>query len=176
MDLLKAILWRRSIRRYKPEPVEQEKILELLKAAVWAPSAGNTQSWRFWVVKKPELKLELSRACNGQSHVREASHVILVGFNEDEARRAYGNRGVTLFAIQDTAAAIQNLILRATDLGLGTCWVGSFDEYKTRELLELPRNIKPVALVTVGYPAEKPESRRKDIKEVVRFTDDQTFI
>ncbi len=171
MELMDVVKGRRSIRRYADKMVEDWKIKELLEAARWAPSAGNTQTWRFYVVKNEKMKKELSFAALNQKHVADAPVLIVVGFDIDGMYSYYGERGVHLYGIQDTAAAIQNLLLRAYDLGLGTCWVGAFNESEVSEILKLPNNIRPVAIITVGYPAERPNSYRKSLDEIVRFLD-----
>jgi nitroreductase len=171
MELLKAILGRRSVRRYTDQEVEREKLKELVKAATWAPTAGKMQSWRFFVLKDPSLKELVRRACRNQMFVEDASHLVVACFDRDVAYRAYGMRGVELYAVQETAAAVQNLMLRAEELGLGTCWVGAFDAKDIQKALELPDRIKPVTVVTVGYPDESPQSERKDLKEVAKFVE-----
>ena len=171
MELIEAIKGRRSIRRYQDKDVEKWKIRELIDAARWAPSAGNTQTWRFYVVENKDIKHSLYLAALKQRAVKEAPVVIVVCFDTDEMRAYYGSRGVHLYGIQDTAAAIQNLLLRAYDLGLGTCWVGAFDESEVASALNLDSHVRPVAIITVGYPAERPLSRRKDVEEIVRFID-----
>lgn len=172
MELLKAILGRRSVRKYVRKEVEREKIDEMLKAATWAPSAGNMQAWRFYVVKNGGRRTALWRACRNQGHVQDASHLIVVGFDRRVAFRSYGKRGEELYAIQDTAAAIQNMMLRAHELGLGTCWVGAFEAADVTKLLELPADVKPVAVVTVGYPDESPKSDRRGFREVTEFLEE----
>jgi nitroreductase len=160
---------RRSIRKYQDREVEDDKILKMLDAARWAPSAGNTQTWRFYVVRNREMKQRLSRAALGQRHVRDAPVVIVVGYDMQEMYSAYRERGVNLYAIQDAAAATQNMLLRAYDLGLGTCWVGAFDETEVSKILSLPKYIRPVAIIAVGYPAEREVSTRKPLERIVEF-------
>ncbi|HID43890.1 MAG TPA: nitroreductase family protein, partial [Archaeoglobaceae archaeon] len=152
MELIDAILGRRSIRKYKEKDVEDEKIRKILEAAIWAPSSGNTQTWRFYIVRDERIKRELSASALNQRHIRESPVVIVVGYDMQEMYSAYRERGVTLYAIQDAAAATQNMLLRAYDLGLGTCWVGAFDENEVSRILDLPKYVRPVAIVTVGYP------------------------
>ena len=171
MEVAEAIKGRRSIRRYQTRDVEKWKILELIEAARWAPSAGNTQTWRFYIVKNERVKLALYRAALNQNVVKNAPLVIVVCFDMKEMYSYYGERGVRLYGIQDTAAAIQNMLLRAHDLGLGACWVGAFDEKAVASALGLKDNLRVVALITVGYPAEKPSSYRKAVEEIARFID-----
>lgn len=170
VDVFEAIRARRSVRRFLREPIAPEVLEELLSAAVLAPSAGNAQPWRFIVVRDPRLKEGLVAAAYGQGFLAEAPVVIVVCADLERARRAYRERGETLYCLQDTAAAIQNLLLAATAKGLGTCWVGAFDEGRVAELLGLARGLRPVALIPVGKPAEAPPTRpRRPLTEVVEY-------
>lgn len=170
MDVFEAIRIRRSVRSYTSDPVPDEVLEELLSAAVMAPSAGNTQPWRFIVVRDQKLREGLVDAAYGQTFLAEAPVVIVVCTDLERARRAYRERGETLYCLQDTAAATQNLLLAATAKGLGTCWVGAFDEGKTAELLGLPKNLRPVALIPLGKPAETPQVRpRRPLTEVMEY-------
>ena len=125
MDVLEAIKGRRSIRAFKSQNVSAEIIEKLVDAARWAPSAGNIQPWEFIIVRKPEIKRRLAQAALGETFIEEASVVIVVCANENRSFEGYGMRGKTLYCIQDTAAAIQNIHLAAYSLGLGTCWIGA---------------------------------------------------
>ncbi|HIE48213.1 TPA: nitroreductase family protein, partial [Candidatus Bipolaricaulota bacterium] len=150
--------------------VPPELLDQLLEAARWAPSAGNAQPWRFVVVGSEELKEGLVRAALGQRFLAQAPVVIVVCADLTRARQAYGSRGETLYCLQDTAAAVQNLHLAAFEQGLGTCWVGAFDEAEVARLLGLPPGLRPVALVPVGYPAETPAPRpRRPLSEIVEY-------
>lgn len=169
MQLMEAVKGRSSIRKYENKPVEDDKIWEMLEAARWAPNAGNTQTWRFFVVKNEVLKRKLSSAALNQRHIRAAPVDIVVGYDMEEMYRFYRERGVELYAIQDSAAATQNMLLRAYSLGLATCWVGAFDEREVAKILNLPKKIRPVAIVAVGYPAEKEETPRKPLEDLVEF-------
>lgn len=166
---MEAIKGRRSIRKYEDKPVEDDKIWEMLEAARWAPNAGNTQTWRFFVIKNDEAKNKLSSAALKQKHVLTAPVDVVVGYDIEEMYRFYRERGIELYAIQDCAAATQNMLLRAYSLGLATCWVGAFDEKEVAKILDLPQKIRPVAIVAVGYPAEKEETPRKPLENVVEF-------
>ena len=152
METFECILKRRSIRSYDKKDVPNEFIGKMLEAAIHAPSAGNLQPWEFIVVKDLKTKEELSNAALGQDHVKEAPVVIVVCVNPEKSAEKYGERGRNLYCIQDTAAAIQNMLLTATDLGLGTCWVGAFEEERVKDILRIPENLRPVALITVGFP------------------------
>lgn len=169
MTLEEAIRSRRSVRRFTDEPVPQETILELLDLARWAPYAS--ECWRFVVVQKQERKERLAEAAR-QSWIADAPVVIVLGahtaLRPDIASRfdAYKFRG--LFPIQDTAAAIQILMLAAVERGLGTCWIGSFNEGEVAAVVGLPYEVRPVAMVVLGYPADRPSERtRRPLDEVV---------
>jgi len=170
MDVLEAIRGRRSIRAFKSKKVTQETVEKLLDAARWAPSAGNIQPWEFIVVRKPEIKRALAEAALDQTFIEEASVVIVVCANENRSFQGYGMRGKTLYCLQDTAASIQNILLTAYSLGLGTCWVGAFSEEEAREILKIPQGVRPVAIIPVGYPAETPPPRnRRPISQMFHY-------
>jgi nitroreductase len=144
------------VRSFVPDrPVGEEVIAWLLEAARWAPSAGNLQPWRFYVVTSSELRQKLA-AASRQGFVAQAPVVIVVGAVPEGSAQVYGDRGRYLYCLQDTAAAIQNLLLAATAAGLGSCWVGAFDEAAVHRALGLPPEVRPVALVPLGYTREKP--------------------
>lgn len=173
MDVFEAIKGRRSIRVFKKDDVSHGNIEKLIDAARWAPSAGNIQPWEFITVRKLGLKRRLVKATLGQSFVEEAPVVIVVCANEDLSSEGYGARGKTLYCIQDTAAAIQNILLAAYSIGLGACWIGAFDEEEAREILRVPAGIRPVAIIPVGYPGEtasRPIKRPMD-----QFVHRETF-
>ncbi len=156
MDALEALLRRRSIRRYQDRPVEEDKIRKILLAAVHSPSAGDVRCWRFIVVKDRARKEALYRAALRQSQVLQAPVVVVVAADLEAIGKAYGRRGVELYSIQDTAAATENMLIAATALGLGTCWIGAFIEEEVSRAVNLPPHLRPVAIVTIGYPAETP--------------------
>jgi nitroreductase len=170
MDVLEAIKERRSIRAFKDEDVPAEVVEKLIDAARWAPSAGNIQPWEFIIIRKPEIKKRLAEAALDQSFIEEASVVIVVCANENRSSEGYGVRGKTLYCIQDTAAAIQNVLLAAYSFGLGTCWIGAFKEEEAREILKIPYGTRPVAIIPVGYSTETPLPRNKrPISEIVHY-------
>jgi nitroreductase len=156
MDVFEAIIGRRSIRAFKTEDVSEEMVEKLVNAGRWAPSAGNIQPWEFIVVRKPSAKKGLVETAGGQALIGEASVVVVVCANEEESAKGYGVRGKSLYCIQDTAAAAQNILLAAHSLGLGACWIGAFNEERARDVLKVPEGIRPVAIIPVGYPAETP--------------------
>lgn len=170
MDVLEAIKGRRSIRAFKNRDVPAEIVEKLIDAARWAPSAGNIQPWEFIIVRKPKIKRRLVEAALDQVFIEEAPVVIVVCANEERSSQGYGVRGETLYCLQDTAAAIQNIHLTAYSFGVGTCWVGAFREEETRKILKIPHGVRPVAIIPVGYPAESPSPRRRrPISQTVHY-------
>jgi nitroreductase len=168
MDLLAAITQRRSIRQYKKQPLTEGTIEKLLDAARLAPSAGNVQPWHFVVAENFATKQALMNAAYGQKFLEEAAAVIVVCADEQLAEESYGARGKTLYCYQDTAAAIQNILLTAVSLGLGTCWMGAFKEDAIKAVINAPQTMRVVALIPVGYPAESPAPRpRRSLSEIV---------
>jgi len=168
MDVFKAIKDRRSIRAFTDEPVSKDEVNQLLDAARWAPSAGNIQPWEFVVVQSAKVKRALVKAALDQTFIEEAPVVLVVCANPTRSSRRYGSRGVSLYCLQDTAAAIQNVHLAAYALGLATCWVGSFEEEEIRRVLSLPDVLRPVAIIPVGHAAEKPEpTSRRPLNDIV---------
>jgi nitroreductase len=160
MELIDAIQKRRSVRKYLPEPVSDEIIISLIKTANLAPSAGNLQARDFIVVKDAETKKKLASAALNQEFVAEAPVVIVICTNEQKIKR-YGSRGINLYTYQDTAASAMLIMLTALEHGLGTCWVGAFDEKSVRKILNIPDFAKPVIMIPIGYPAETPEMPKR---------------
>ena len=156
MDILDVIKSRRSIRRFKSKSVEKEKIQRILEAGKWAPSAGNLQARDVILVTDNNLKNEIARAALSQSFISEAPVVFVICANKMKISR-YGERGRRLYCIQDASIMAQNMILMAHSLGLGSCWVGAFDDTMVKEILNIPDEALPVAILPVGYPDDAPE-------------------
>jgi nitroreductase len=168
MEVLEAIKGRRSIRFFTNQPVSEEEVKTLIDAARHAPSAGNIQPWEFIIVKKAEIKHKLVVAALNQTFLEEAPVVIVVCANMDASRSGYGSRGTTLYCLQDTAAATQNIILTAYSMRLGTCWVGAFSEEEVKKALEIPDGIRPVAIIPVGRTtANPPKHPRRALNEIM---------
>jgi len=157
MDIFHAIMNRKSIRKFDKKPVDDKLVGVMLYMATQAPSAGNVQDWRFIIVKDEKVKEKLWKAALEQDQVKDAPINIVVCSDLKSISLKYGKRGELLYSIQDTAAAIENILLAAEGLGLGSCWVGAFDEEKVKFILSLPENIRPVAIIPIGYPAEEPK-------------------
>jgi len=170
MDILNLIKSRRSIRSFKPDPIPKEDLMKVLEAARWAPSAGNCQPWDFIVVTRDDLKRRLAIAALGQFWITEAPVIIVVCANIPRTAWRYGERGRSLYVIQDTAAATQNILLTAHALGYGTCWVGAFDEEEVKRALNIPRDVRPVAIIPLGKPNEKPIAPpRIPLEEIIHW-------
>lgn len=156
MDLFEAIRGRKSIREFKPDKVDERDLSKILDAGRLAPSAGNCQPWEFVVVKNANIKQRLATAALEQSFLAEAPVVLVICANILRTASCYGERGKNLYCIQDTAAAAQNIHLAAHALGYGTCWVGAFDEVAVAKAIDAPAEVRPVAIIPIGRPAEKP--------------------
>jgi len=154
MDIDTCIEGRRSIRAFKPEPVDDSIINEALRMANLAPSAGNLQARDFIVVKDAATKATLAKAAYDEEFVRSAPVVVVVCANLQRISH-YGERGRTLYCIQDSSAAIENLILFLHNKGIGSVWVGAFDEAAVRTALHVPSEARPIAMIPLGHPAEK---------------------
>lgn len=167
MDVSEAIKKRRSIRKFdKKKKVSEKQIEKLLEAANWAPSAGNFQSFFIYVVKKQEVKDELMGTTNGQKHVAEAS-VVFVFCADSKQASYYGERGRSLYSIQDATIACMNVWLTLTEMGLGAVWVGAIDEEKVSKTLKLPEHHRPVAMLPIGYPSNTPKPpKRRGVQEL----------
>lgn len=165
MHVMQAIKERRSIRAYQNRPVAEDTLAQVLDAARLAPSARNRQEWRFVVVKDGAQIRRVAEAA-GQPFIGTAPVIIAgIALNPERVLRC----GVPTYAV-DLAIAMTNITLAATALGLGTCWVGSFDQEAVKRVLRIPVECKVVELMPLGYPAEEPAARpRKPLTEVVSY-------
>ncbi len=169
MDLASIIRTRRSVRAFQNAPVPPSLVRELVELANWAPSAGNLQARDFIVVREKATRDELARAAD-QVELAQAPVVIVVCTNSVRISAKYGGRGRSLYAIQDAAAATENLLLAAHERGLGAVWMGAFDEDEVRRILEIPDGARPVALIGLGWPAETPApTSRLPLEELLHW-------
>ena len=176
MDLMDAIKGRRSIRKYKPDPVSEETLQKIMEAVRWAPSWANTQCWEVIIVRDPNMKSALANTLTktnpSLSSMTEAPLVIVLcgkkgvsGFKKGEAATVKGD-----WLMFDTGIAMQNLCLTAHALGLGTVVVGNFDHKKAEEILGIPQSTEVVAMTPLGYPAtEGSAPKRKEPSEFVFY-------
>jgi nitroreductase len=168
MDILQTIARRRSIRAFKPNQISDEILTQVLKAAQAAPSAGNRQAREIIVVKDNAVKAALAEAAFHQFFLQEAPVDLVFCANPLKSQQRYGERGHDLYCILDTAASIQNVLLAAHAFGLGSCWVGAFNEEAVREAVMLTEDVRPITLVPLGYPAEQPDpTERLSLEEFV---------
>ena len=159
MEVFEIIKKRRSIRSYKPEPVKEEDLLKMLEAARLAPSAGNRQPWYFVVVKDPDTKRRIAEAAARQMFIADAGAIVVAVSDPGASPRWHE---------KDVMIAMEHLILEATELGYGTCWIGAFDEKRVKEILGIPEQYRVIALTPIGVPAESPPPRpRKPLEEIV---------
>lgn len=166
MDVFEAITERKSIRKYKDIEVEDEKLQKILESARIAPSAANRQEWKFLVVKNQETRNKLVEAANGQKFVAEAPITIVACSTESERIMPCGQHAYTV----DLSIAVSFMMLEATELSLGTCWLGAYDEEKIKEILGIPEEIRVPAMFTLGYSDENPAPRpRKDMDDIVCY-------
>jgi len=169
MDILELIKTRRSVRKYLKKPVPWDDITNITEAGRYAPSAGNIQNWKFIVVLDPDKRKAIAEASLKQYWMKTAPVYIVIVSEPQKAERYYGKRGERLYSVQNCAAAAQNMILEAQNLGLGSCWVGAFDEEMVKRTLSIPPEARPQIILTIGYPAEHPDKPAKFPQEVVTW-------
>ena len=166
MDFSQLIRIRYSVRAYKPDPVGEDELNQVLEAARLAPTAGNTQSFQLIVIKTQGREEELRRIYDRDWFVGAPLVICACGIPSE----AWIRDDKKNYAVVDVAIVMDHLILAATDLGLGTCWIAAFNEQATREILGLPEEVEPIVFTTLGYPADQPEPKeRKPLKELVRY-------
>ena len=150
---------RTMIRAYKSDPVPEEKIQRLLEYAIRAPSAGNLQPWEFILVKDPEVRARLAKAALGQQSVATAPLIIATCADIQRMGAKYGARG-SFYGLVDVAFASLLILLGVVEQGLGACFVGAYDAQEVAKIFGLPDHVRPVGLITLGYPAEKPRKTK----------------
>ena len=161
MDVFEAIRTRRSIRKYKDKQVPWDNVVTIMQAGKYAPSAGNLQNWKFIVVKTDAKRKAITKACLQQEWMEQAPVFIVVVAEPKKAERFYGIRGARLYTLQGCAAAIENMLLAAHELGLGSCWIGAFDEHEIFTILGLPEDSSVQGVITIGYADEVPQAPPK---------------
>jgi nitroreductase len=184
MDVFEAIKNRRSIRHYKPDPVDDKTVQTVLEAAHWAPSWGNAQCWRFIVIRDPKLKAEVAETLYkvkidnewvenaAAGSIKQAPVLIVVCAEKGKAGCSLDGEPLTdkgeYWYMFDIALAIENLTLAACALGLGTVIVGGFDTRKVSQILDVPSECTVVTMTPLGIPDHKGQvSPRKQLSEVL---------
>lgn len=169
MDTLEAIQNRRSCRKYAAEEVDRELVGMILNAGRLAPSAGNLQDRSFIIVRKKHTRLNIAEACGSQMWMQFAPIHIVVVAEMKKNKQFYGIRGERVYSIQDCALAVENMLLAATDLGLGSCVVSAFDEDNLKRILSIPDDVRPQAVITLGHCAEEAKLTPKYTLEKVTW-------
>lgn len=167
MEFFEVLEKRYSVRAYKPDPIDDATLTKILEAINSAPSAGNLQAYEVIVVRDPERKRQLARAAWDQMFIAQAP-VVLVFVANPERNKRYGRRGAELYCLQDATIACAYAQLAAVALGLGSCWIGAFDDDAVRKVVGIPANMRPVAVLPIGVPADTPEPReRRPLSDLV---------
>lgn len=170
MDLFEAILKRRSIRKYKAEPIPWDMVTTCIHAGRHAACAGNIFNVRFLVVKGDEQRQAMAEACSEQHWMQDAPIHLVVVAETAKMERYYGTRGARIYNLQNSAAAIENILLAATALGLGSCWIGAFDEDAVKGICNIPPHIDVHAVITLGYADEHPDvPPKRPMEEITNF-------
>ncbi len=169
MDFWDVISVRRSVRSYSRKPIPENYISQIIEALNTAPSAGDLQAYDVVVVKDPEVRLKLARASYNQMFIYEAPVSMVFLACPWRSTRRYGERGRKLYSVQDATIAATFAMLAATSLGLGTCWVGAFDDGRVAEAVGTTlEKHRPIAIITMGFPGETPRpTPRRRVEELV---------
>lgn len=163
VEVFEAIKSRRSIRKYKTDPVPEDLVVKILDAGRWAPSAGNRQPWSFIVLKDVEVKRKVAEATTYGKFLAEAPLGIAIVIDPKASNHP----------VEDGAIATQNMLLATHALGLGACWIGSYDsvyEERAKEILGIPKDKRLLSIISIGFPAESRTKTRKELSEII-FTD-----
>jgi nitroreductase len=166
MEFAEVLKRRHSVRSYKSETIEEDKLKQIFEAANLAPSAGNLQAYKVYVVQDQSRRKALAQAAFDQQFITEAPVCLVFCADQERSAARYGKRGSDLYSVQDATIAGAFAMLAAADLGLATVWVGDFDEDKVRRIVNA-KSARPVAMFAVGYGAEEPKpTPRKAIEEI----------
>jgi nitroreductase len=162
MNVFEAIKTRRSVRKYKPQPIPDDHLTQILTAAQLAPSAGNRQPWRFIVVQDAEAKKKLGVIARNQTWISDAGVVVAALAMDKKNPEVYER-----WAERDVMTAVEHMVLTAWELGYGACWIGAFNEDQVKELLNVPKEMAVIVLLPIGVPDQRPEPRgRKGLGEL----------
>ena len=170
MEFFETVHARHSIRAFTGQPVETEKLDKILRAANAAPSAGNLQGYEIFAVTNRAVLSALCRASFEQEFVAQAQIALVFCANPARSAVKYGERGETLYCIQDATIACAYAQLAATALGLATVWVGAFSEDLARDAIHIGKDLLPVAILPIGYPGKAPKIRpRRSLEDVIKY-------
>ena len=166
MEFFEVLRQRRSVRSYRSQPVEDEKLKRIFEAANLAPSAGNLQAYQVRVIHDEVKRKALARAAHDQGYIAEAPVCLVFFADAERSAKKYGKRGAELYSVQDATIAGSFAMLAAVDVGLATVWVGDFEEKEVQKILET-QALRPVAMFSLGYAGEQPTpSPRRAIEEI----------
>lgn len=170
-DFFETVRHRHSVRRYMDMSVEQEKLHAILEMACAAPSAGDLQAYRILVVQDASKRAALQQAAHDQPFIAEAPVCLVFCSDNPRSAQKYGERGDKLYALQDATIAATYAQLAVVAAGLGSTWVGYFDEDAVKQTLGIAeQGLHPIAMLSIGYPAELPEpTRRRPLNDVVNY-------
>ncbi len=174
MDLDKAIQSRKSVREFSKRKPDWRAIIECVNAARFAPSAGNNFEMKFIVLKNPNKINSVAQSCH-QLFVAQAHYVIVAISDPSRLINEFGEESGQIYCRQQAGAAIQNILLKAQDLGLSTCWVGLFEEHEIKVELNIPNKMQVEAVIPIGYEMKKRAPKNKiPLENVIRFDDFKT--
>ncbi|MGE5404290.1 MAG: nitroreductase family protein [Candidatus Saccharibacteria bacterium] len=168
MDFNDVLINRRSVRKYKTDPVPREHLMELVKAGGLAATAGNFQPWEFVVIDDRKQISALKDACMGQEVFDTAPAVICV-CADPEKSATYGDRGMNYYCKLDCANATQNILLTAYNMGYGSLWVGGFKEDSIRQVLGIPAKIHVVSLIPIGKPDYEWNPPKREVQDMIHW-------
>ncbi len=154
MEFDRVIENRHSIRKFKSKEISLEKIAEIIGSAYHAPAAGGIPTVSVILVSSKETKAKIADAALGQNFVSEAPHILVVCSRMSQLKRSFGNRA-EMYSKQQAGAAIQNILLKITEMGFGACWVGDFEENAVKRALKIPEDVNVEAIIPLGYSFEK---------------------
>jgi nitroreductase len=168
MNFFELIEQRKSVRAYLDQPIEDEKLEAILAAANKAPSAGNLQAYEIFLVADQKNRQALAQAAGGQEFITQAPAALVFCTHASRNEWRYRQRGVELYAVQDATIACTFAMLVATALGLASVWVGAFDDKGVSQVIGVGQDLRPVAILPIGYAAESPDPKnRRDIGDIV---------
>lgn len=167
MNVIDAIKKRKSVRNFLKEPVENEKLLKILDAARLAPSAFNLQEWRFVVVRTNQTKEILIKKAKIPAFITDAPIVLIACAKPESCVMHYGQPCYPV----NVAIALDHITLAAVEYGLGSCWIGIYDEEKVKEILGIPENVRVIAVMPIGYPSDEStvEKKRFQLDKIVKY-------
>lgn len=176
MEFDRCLKSRRSVRKFKDKKLSKASLGAILDAVRYAPSAGNLQNWKLIVVEDKEKKEKISKVCLSQKWMSMAGALVVVCSDDSDVKNVYGERS-EFYCRQNCSAAIQNMLLKACSIGIGSCWIGAFDDEKVKDILKIPEKINVEAILCFGYADEKPKMpKRVDLNDIVNFEEWGNFL